>query len=335
MGASTIEWTDATWNPVTGCAPDFTCWERCYARRMAKRLAGNPSVAHRERYAGFQVHLWPERLDEPKHWKKPRRIFVGSMGDLFHPDVPYDFHLRLWDTFAKCPQHTFILLTKRARRMAAVTREIGGYDPDGRIPLSAEYRDFAENVWLGASCTNQPDLDERAPWLFKCPAAVHYVSLEPLLGPVEGLFCECELCCGGEHRGKCRECAGWGDVDGQSCDACEGGGQCPVCDGEREHGIDWCIVGGETGPGARPMRPDWVRSIRDSCVEAGVPFFFKGWGEWCPVMECTVPDSVLGRTERHVFSDGKVSYRVGKKHSGRRLDGRVWNQFPESTEGGE
>lgn len=232
---SSIEWTEATWNPVTGCDKVSPGCKHCYAERMALRLQamGQPRYSR-----GFRVRLHPDLVTLPCSWRTPRLIFVNSMSDLFHEGVPYDFIRRIFETMAACPQHTFQVLTKRSRRLAHL----------------ADFLPWPANVWMGVSVES-----ERYAWrahdLITVPASVRFVSVEPLLGPVLSL---------------------------------------PL---DR---IDWVIVGGESGPGCRPMHLEWVRCLRDQCLQRGVPFFFKQWGG------------------------------VWKKRNGRLLDGRLWEQMPRS-----
>jgi len=253
MAATKIEWCDFAWNPVTGCTPVSEGCRNCYARRMAYRLRGRCGYPEDEPFA---VTLHPDRLDEPLRWRKPKRVFVCSMGDLFHEDVPPAFIDQILDVVSACPQHTFMVLTKRpqniARKLYEVTeetpiRELGGGD-------------YFPNLWLGATAENQEAAEERIPPLLRIPAAIHFVSCEPLLGPVD------------LQRIPLAEGYGylWANpLDGIHPKLTSNGKRCP--------GLDWVIVGGETGPGARPMRPEWARAIRDQCLEAGVPFFFKQW----------------------------------------------------------
>ena len=236
---SKIEWTEATWNPVTGCDKVSTGCKHCYAERMAYRLQRMGSANYR---AGFRVSLHPEMLDRPLSWRRPRRVFVNSMSDLFHEQVPAAFILRVFDVMRRAHWHQFQVLTKRADRLAAL---------DARL-------DWPPNVWAGVSVESGLYLD-RIDHLRRTTAAVRFLSLEPLLGPLEGL-----------------------DLDR----------------------IDWVIAGGESGPGARPMERWWVRDIRDQCVRAQVPFFFKQWGG------------------------------VRKSRSGRELDGRSWDDFPRALAAG-
>lgn len=222
-----IEWTNETWNPVHGCTKVSAGCLNCYAERMARRLAGRhgyPNISHH-----FDVTLRPDRLEEPLRWRKPRMIFVCSMGDLFHEDVPFSFVERVWDTMIKANQHTFQVLTKRPDRMQQFA---------DRWPV-----DFVPpNIWLGVTAENQEMVDERVPILLDTPAAVRFVSVEPMLGQID-LFTKLITI----QRVGARD---W------------------------VH-LNWVIVGAETGPAKRPMELDWARSVRNQCVAADVPFFFK------------------------------------------------------------
>lgn len=243
-----IEWTDATWNPVTGCtklSPASPGCANCYASTFAERFRGTPGH-YFER--GFDVQLRPEKLDQPLRWRRPRRIFVNSMSDLFHDQVPDEYIAKVFAIMLLAQRHTFQVLTKRHGRMRALlnshafwTRvlyealdpELPAGDRDG-LQLSLHY---LPNVWLGVSTENQQWADIRIPALLDTPAAVRFISAEPLLGPI--------------------------DLDA-----------IPV----RGPDLDWVIVGGESGPGARPMHPDWARGLRDQCNQTGVPFLFKQAG---------------------------------------------------------
>ena len=227
---SKIEWTDSTWNPVTGCTKVSAGCKNCYAERLAPRLGQDFS----------EIILHPDRLDAPLHWKQPRRIFVNSLSDLFHEDVPQGFVNDVLDRTLATPRHTYQILTKRPKRMDNLIRE---WMQDRKIIHPPK------NVWLGVSCEDQKTADARIPLLLKTPAAVRFISLEPLLGPIN----------------LDRIPISHGIVE---------------CSGGRLPALDWVIVGGESRPHARPMHPDWARSIRDQCQAAGVPFFFKQWGEW-------------------------------------------------------
>jgi protein gp37 len=233
---------------------------------MANRLRGRYGYPAHD---PFRVTFHPDRLKEPLRRKKPRRIFVCSMADIFHGDVKVEWIDNILEVIAACPQHIFLMLTKRPQNIEekfygeASARVLGGGD-------------YLPNLWLGVTAENQTRADERIPILLQIPAAVRFVSLEPLLGPV--LTTQAR--------------------------------RVVSVDGENVSRIHWMIAGGETGPGARPMHPNWVRSLRDQCIAADVPFFFKGWGEF-------------------VFSDdGSQPIRIGKKRAGNLLDGRAWTETP-------
>ncbi|MGW4121391.1 DUF5131 family protein [Nocardia sp. NPDC004711] len=242
-----IEWTETTWNPVTGCDRVSSGCTNCYALSMAKRLKAMGAPKYqidgdpRTSGPGFAVTIHPAALDIPRRWRSPKLVFVNSMSDLFHAHVPEAFIRDVFEVIASTPQHTYQILTKRslrARRLA------------NRLP-------WPPNLWMGVSVENQDTLI-RAGHLLDIPAAVRFLSCEPLLGPVD----------------------------------------LTAVLRSRHDGIGWVIVGGESGPGARPVSQEWVRALRDHCVSAGVPFFFKQWG---------------GRTP---------------KQNGRSLDGVIWDQLP-------
>lgn len=230
---SSIEWTDSTWNPVTGCTKVSSGCKHCYAETFAERWRGTPDHPYEQ---GFDLRLWPERLELPLSWKKPRTVFVNSMSDLFHEKVPLEFIQRVFNTMERASWHTFQILTKRSERLAELA-------PDLNWP---------QNVWMGVSIENE-EYQWRADHLRKVPAAVRFLSLEPLLGPISDLNLS---------------------------------------------GIHWVIVGGESGPGARPIEAEWVRDIRKTCRRDRVPFFFKQWGG------------------------------VQKKKNGRVLDRKTWDGVP-------
>ena len=229
-----IEWTDATWNPVTGCNKVSPGCKNCYAERMANRLKATGTPKYRN---GFEVTLHPQTLEIPLHWRKPRSIFVNSMSDLFHPDVPDSFIKQVFDVMEQAPQHRFQVLTKRPERLAELDDALT----------------WPSNVWMGVSVESQAYLP-RIDLLRQTGAAVKFLSLEPLLGPLPAL-----------------------NLDG----------------------VHWVIVGGESGPGARPMAAEWARDVRDQCLAAGVPFHFKQWGG------------------------------VVKKANRRELDGHTWDESPD------
>jgi protein gp37 len=234
---SPIEWTDATWNPVTGCSKLSPGCKHCYAERMANRLKAMGQKNYRN---GFDVTLQPQMLELPLHWKTPKRIFVNSMSDLFHLDVPLSYIADVFDVMRRAHWHQFQVLTKRAERIEELSPNLK----------------WQPNIWMGVSVENEEYL-YRIDHLRRTGAHVKFLSLEPLLGPLP----EMNL-----------------------------------------RGIDWAIVGGESGPGARHMNGDWVADIRDQCGRAGIAFFFKQWGG------------------------------VQKKKAGRTLEGRTWDQMPAASE---
>lgn len=288
--ASKIEWTDATWNPITGCTKVSPGCDHCYAETLHERFHGKGSFS--------MVTLHPDRLDKPLRWRKPKRVFVNSMSDLFHNDVPDEFIARVFAAMALAPQHTFQVLTKRHGRMRSLLSSerfdemfadalYAIEDPRGEEPAEpiGSAPGPLPNVWLGVSVENQHWANIRIPALLDTPAAVRFLSCEPLLGPVSFRW------------------AKWAPLINAS-----------HLDGLKD--IDWVIVGGESGPGARPMRPEWARELRDQCTEAGVAFHFKQWGEYGPLGW-----RVTGS------SDGQM-VRMGKKNAGRELDGRTWDEYP-------
>jgi len=233
---SDIEWTDATWNPVRGCEKISPGCKHCYAETFSERFRGVPGHPFEQ---GFDLRLVPGALDLPRRWRSGRLVFVNSMSDLFQDEVPAEFIQRAFAVMRECPQHQFQVLTKRAERLVELAPDL----------------DWAPNVWMGVSVENE-DYKWRIDLLRRVPATIRFISVEPLLGPIEKL---------------------------------------PL------KGIHWVIAGGESGPRAREMKPEWARSIRDQCVDAGVPFFFKQWGG------------------------------VQRKLAGRRLDRREWNEMPATT----
>lgn len=270
--ATKIEWTDATWNPIVGCSVVSPGCTNCYAMKLA-----GTRLAHTEIYAGLtqaskagpvwngKARLIESALGKPLHWAKPRRIFVNSMGDLFHESIPDDWIDAVFAIMERCPQHTFQVLTKRAKRLReyserqlrrALTTRAKPFPPYQVWPLS--------NAWFGVSAEDQPRWNERVPELLATPARIRFVSAEPLLG--------------------------WIDPSSQQLEA-----------------LDWIIVGGESGPAARPMQEHWASILRDRAQAAGTAFFFKQWGDW---------------------RDG---VRLGKTKAGRELLGRTHDAFPETT----
>ena len=230
---SSIEWTDTTWNPLTGCTKISPGCKNCYAERMSRRLKAMGVANYAD---GFKLTLHEHMLNQPLSWRAPRRVFVNSMSDLFHKDVPVAFIQRVFAVMREASQHRFQVLTKRADRVAELSAEI----------------EWPSNVWMGVSVENS-DYTARIDHLRSTGAAVKFLSVEPLLGPLPSLNLS---------------------------------------------GIDWVIVGGESGPGSRPMKQEWVTEIRDQCAASGVAFFFKQWGG------------------------------VNKSKTGRELDGQTWDEMP-------
>jgi len=232
---SHIEWTDATWNPVTGCTKISPGCKHCYAERLAKRLQAMGQKNYRD---GFKVTLQPQMLEIPLKWRSPRRIFVNSMSDLFHEDVPLPYIQDVFEIMRRANWHQYQILTKRSERLLEVSKKLN----------------WESQIWMGVSVENA-DYADRIDHLRRTGAQIRFLSLEPLLGPLSRL---------------------------------------------NLRGIDWVIVGGESGPGARPMDPDWITDIRDQCERAGVSFFFKQWGG------------------------------SNKKKTGCILDGRTWDEMPQA-----
>ena len=332
MNKTKIEYLTHTWNPIAmRCSKVSAGCDNCWHLRMCKRHAGNGKLSPDVRAAkgGGPPILLASELEAPLRQRKPARIGVQFMGDLFHEDVPFEFIDKVFAVMALCPQHTFQVLTKRSCRMrdyssgrptaldhrnaAVFARLFELAEEYNRVPDEAAWREAYErgwsklrwpppNVWLGTSVENQAAV-HRIEHLVRCPAAVRFLSLEPLLGEVDL----------SEHL----EEAGYES----------GGRQGWVTTGD---GINWVIVGGESGPGARPCKPDWVRSIRDQCKAAGVPFWFKGWGEWAPedaLTSAITPKSGTGFHPHHMFPSGWV-FRVGKTKAGDLLDNKRHHEWP-------
>lgn len=351
-GPTKIEWADATWNPVLGCTKVSAGCQHCYAERQAVRFRGRVGFPADN---PFRLTLHPDRLDEPLHWRKPRTIFVCSMSDLFHPDVPDEFIAKVWNMMSVCSWHAFQVLTKRPERMQAWISRCGngggfGWITHDNTPPALAYEGTGivvgrsdewplPNVWLGVSVEDQATADERIHHLLCCPAAVRFVSYEPALGPVDFRRIRQER----------------PSVHGLVPIA--GGDTFDVLRGERVNDIgigydaprlDWIIAGGESGPKARPAHPDWFRSVRDQCQAAGVPFFFKQWGEWAHAKvfdapmaggrgfedprggRCSTELCYLHSNRYRLLDEDLAAVRVGKKAAGHLLDGREWNEFPES-----
>lgn len=325
MAKTEINWADSVWNPVTGCSKVSEGCRNCYAERLWPRLRAMNISFEGRNFNDVRCH--PERLDQPLKWKKPQRIFVNSMSDLFHEDVPDEFLDLVFASMAKASQHTFLILTKRPERMhnyilKALCDEDCAYEGlyEALDELGIPDANPLDNIWLGVSVENQAAADERIPLLLQTPAAERFISAEPLLGSVN-LTSLWKVC---------PECGSWeiyeprGDT--RYCDDCRADVPAPKV------GIDWVIAGGESGPKARPMNPEWVRNLRDQCQAANVPFFFKQWGEYCAPSQMT--DEVHRAWDCHhgtenCWKDDDPRWRVGKKKAGRILDGRTWDEFPE------
>lgn len=245
-----IEWCDSTWNPVTGCTKVSEGCRHCYAATFAERWRGTPGHYFEN---GFDLTLRPDKLDQPLKWTRPRKIFVNSMSDLFHKDIPDEFIADVFAVMSMANQHTFQVLTKRPDRMQLLLNSMifwirvnAARFARGVSVLKGAGPVLLPNVWLGVSVENQKAADERIPLLLQTPAAVRFLSCEPLLGPLDLEFTQ-QI----EHP----------DNEGYGVDAIKG--------------LDWVICGAESGHGARPMNEDWVRSIRDQCEFAGTAFFYK------------------------------------------------------------
>jgi protein gp37 len=346
---SAIEWTDTTWNPLAGCTWASPGCDHCYAAVMARRLdamaqadiATGRDPGHKRKYMGItnknragrimfngKVKLDEDSLSEPLSWRKPRRVFVNSMSDLFHKDVPDSFIGKVWSVMLSTPQHTYQVLTKRPERMADV---VGRLVKEG---LSKGLRP-PDNIWCGTSVENQEQADKRIPELLKVPAKIRFLSCEPLLGAVDlgqWIF--------NRQAALNKMIYGAAALNEEQADSYVA-----------KVGIHWVICGGESGPGARPMHPEWAYSLRDQCQDAGVAFHFKQWGEYEPYEEDAQPpfwndqhgrcidghwlnvlNAESGELNPGWHEDSLHSpyafKRVGKHAAGRLLDGREWNEFP-------
>lgn len=337
-----IEWTEATWNPVTGCTVTSPGCTNCYAMKLA-----GTRLAHHESRGGLTIDtkagpVWTgevrfneQWLDQPLRWKRARMIFVCAHGDLFHESVPEAWIDRVFAVMALCPQHTFQVLTKRSDRMrhffGRPDRESevaqAAYDLDERVEGGCLSWPLP-NVWLGVSVEDQARADQRIPDLLATPAAVRWLSCEPLLGPVDLTDMTTEGCT-------------W-------LNALEGRMHVGPAVIEADSKLDWIVAGGESGPGARPMHPDWARSLRNQCAGAGVPFFFKQWGDWEVSLDRERDDPDWRADYSNDYVDhGKsrwlnleggrgfhgerfvVMRNVGKKRAGRLLDGQLHDAMPE------
>lgn len=315
-----IEWTDATWNPVRGCSRVSEGCRNCYAERLAAtRLAHTPAyqdlatmTPEGPRWTG-RVVFDTVALQQPLRWRKPRRVFVNSMSDLFHEGLTNEQIAAVFGVMAACPQHTFQVLTKRPERMRDWFRWVAEQKPTvlaaignctfWRLPAEPQRMIVSgaawplPNVWLGVSVEDQATADARIPLLLETPAAVRFVSAEPLLGPVD-LEPFLQFPPFHENYKMTMGATEW-------------------------QGLDWVIVGGESGRGVRPMHPNWARNLRDLCAEAGVVFYFKQFGEWAPFRFQQGDEPTM-----RVLPGGTEVWRLGKGAAGRLLDGREHNEFP-------
>lgn len=286
MAQSKIEWTQKVWNPVTGCTKISDGCTNCYAEKMAKRLKGRFGYPEED---PFTPTFHPDRLTEPISWIKPKMVFVCSMGDLFHEEISFQLTNAVFSAMADANQHIYQVLTKRPERMKEFF--------DIKSNMHGIKWQPSPNVWLGVSAENQEQADKRIPILLQVPAAVRFVSCEPLLGLVN-LTPYLSPPTGEMSAG--------------------------------QRGLNWIIAGGESGHKARPMHPDWATSLRDQCKEASVPFFFKQWGAWWP--NCQGCGSFLDDFDplpKTYVTNDYMFYKIGKKHSGRILDGKEHNEYPE------
>ena len=350
-----IEWTEATWNPITGCSLASPGCTNCYAMQLAgTRLKHSPSRKGltQPSKAGpvwtGEVRFNEHELTHPLRWKRPRPIFVCAHGDLFHESVPDAWIDRIFAVMALCPQHTFQVLTKRSARMREYLARRGASPSLPSHEIMAEMDGISRakwpdlqwplpNVWLGVSVEDQQRADERIPDLLATPAAVRWISAEPLLGPVDLNRIREEFDGG---LGVKWESA----LDGKRFSPWVGDDEDPMIPGFAK--LDWVVVGGESGSKARPMHPDWARALRDQCAAADVPFFFKQWGEWAPGVSI---DGHVTRTEatadwlndRWAFEeitprmaselhtdDEPLLWRCGKKRANRYLDSALHDGMP-------
>lgn len=362
-----IEWTDATWNPVAGCSLVSPGCTNCYAMKHANRLLDRPG-SHYEgttqkndkgavTWTGKIARAPGNIFEKPLAWKRPRMVFVNSMSDLFHEDVPYDWAEEIFAIMALCPHHTFQVLTKRpdcmqeflssrhtpariTAQMFTIAKRHGIdmpsawpelYDADGyatrtvRLPLP--------NVWIGTSVEDQRRAQDRIRPLLRTPAAVRFLSLEPLLGPVELNALSRTAIKDPGKASRIYETCLYTIADRPVI--------LPAHDSAK---IDWVIVGGESGPKARPMHPDWVRNIRDNCKAAGTAFFFKQWGSHAPLDRDDIDDlpenAFVMCLDGHIndvhdpintmdeFMHGTFMVPMDKKKAGNMLDGQTWTQMP-------
>ncbi len=355
MGTKTeIEWTDATWNPIRGCSKVSPGCKNCYAETMAARFCGEgqpyAGVIERGRWNG-QITFHPHKLDEPLRWQKPRRVFVNSMSDLFHPRVTFETIAGIFGIMGAAPRHTFQILTKRPERAEKFFRWLKRW-PDAyeacanfihelcmpsmdRVPIPIPGQRWPlHNVWLGVSVEDQETADARVPLLLKCPAAVRWISAEPLLGPVD-LWA----------RWLWPLQWTWAAAYDSPEDAIAAGAYAAESPqlllAANARILRWVVVGGESGTGARPMHPAWAAHLRDQCTKTKTPFLFKQWGAWREFAQGDLSGQLPtgriidceGHTRRGqaVFDPAvgdRLMVRAGKGKTGRLLEGKVWDQYP-------
>ncbi|MEU0390488.1 phage Gp37/Gp68 family protein [Streptomyces chartreusis] len=372
MSTTRIEWATHVWNPISGCDRVSDGCTRCYAAGFARRHRamgtrgyerdGRPETSG----PGFGVSLHDWVLGEPLRWRTRReRVFVNSMSDAWHPEVPDEYLAALWTVMywtgadvrgrhAHRPVQTYLLLTKRPPRMRAWLKKWGDRDTRVQLIKAAAERGWCDqedidsapfmparlaSVWLGVSVEDQDTANTRIPQLMQTPAAVRFVSAEPLLGPVDlTRWMRPAVDCGFANPDD--GCCTHPDIPTPECHRWV---RCPVTAGRRWQGLDWVIAGGESGPGGRPMHPSWVRDLRSACDIAGVPYFFKQWGEWAPHGEGQpTPAGVHGplalvdpQGKTHSPDLGALAptgsvpmARYGKKRAGHALDGAHYQQLP-------
>lgn len=301
-----IEWATKVWNPVTGCTKGCSY---CYARRFAERMKKHPNAAIAEKYRnGFKPAVHPDLVFEPRKWKNPQRVFVASMGDLFDPEFGRPPFWNMMYEMSGTPQHTFMLLTKQPEKMLRYAKQWCNFNGTQLMP---------HNIWCGVSVSNQEEASKLIPVLLGVPASVRFISIEPMTGPV--ILTES----GNDYHQN--YLTGTLHVSGMNE---------PTITPK----LDWVIVGGMTGPDATPMLPKWVESIKNSCKLAGVPFFFKGWGEYISTYEAGQRSEEVdshGRSigdlwarQKKVYMGETLMVRVGRKLAGRKIKGIEYNEFP-------
>ncbi len=324
-----IEWCDHTFNPWVGCTKISPACDNCYAEGWAKRT-GQSAL-----WQGERRRTAPANWNLPLKWNaqaeregRRYRVFCASLADVFDNQVPDEWRIDLWALIATTKSLDWLLLTKRPQNIAKML-------PDHRVGAQP-WGDGWPNVWLGTTAENQQQADLRIPHLLSVPARVHFLSCEPLLGPID-----LEIAWHGESAldAECWGDCGWCESGFTPLHNCQNSKQADATYLKGRSGLDWVIAGGESGPGARPMHPDWPRGVRDQCAEANVPFFFKQWGEWIGGSDFNPNSSYSGCVP--IEDDGSLTespeavtdstcpmFRTGKKRAGRLLDGREHNDFP-------